>query len=298
MRLSKTLNTAKRLTVPAAGHLPHDLVSAIKTIYEPAGMKVTNAALREAESAEYGACRLGLDSYNIAFRVAKTTPTKIGQFVTLWKRPTPHDEIAPLDISDNVNFVVVSVSDEAHCGQFIFDQTLLVAKGIMSQSGKGGKRAIRVYPPWTKPVAKDAIRTQQWQLQCFLSLEQDGTAQLTQVHELFKRNKNPELQSNILRSSPKEKQASQNQQPNFSSSNSLALDEKKLAVSDKQESYVKKDNMGWGKVSHTKNTFVLFEHDTDETKVATKRRREDKKKMTKVEHSNNNDDPRVKRLRK
>lgn len=49
-------------------------------------MKVTEAR-REVASSEYGACRLGLDDYTIVFRVAKTTPTKIGQFVTIWKRP-------------------------------------------------------------------------------------------------------------------------------------------------------------------------------------------------------------------
>lgn len=49
-------------------------------------MKITKEPTREAEGSEYEACRLGLNGYNIVFRVAKTTPTKIGQFVTVWKR--------------------------------------------------------------------------------------------------------------------------------------------------------------------------------------------------------------------
>ena len=60
-----------------------DLSSAIEQIYKPAGMRLTDEAWREEESAEYGACRFSLNGQVIVFRVAKTTPTKIGQFVTL-----------------------------------------------------------------------------------------------------------------------------------------------------------------------------------------------------------------------
>lgn len=35
----------------------------------------------EAESSEYGAFGFGLDSHTIVFQVAKTTLTKIGQFI-------------------------------------------------------------------------------------------------------------------------------------------------------------------------------------------------------------------------
>ncbi|MGU3575508.1 MepB family protein [Brucellaceae bacterium C25G] len=150
--------------------IPRQLKDAIQYLYEPAGMKVTSSPQIEAESAEYGACRFGLDNCSIVFRVAKTTPTKIGQFVTLWKRHTPDSEIVPLDTADDVEFVVVSVADERHRGQFIFSRKILLEKGIMSRSGKGGKRAFRVYPPWTNPIAKDAIKTQKWQVTCFIDM--------------------------------------------------------------------------------------------------------------------------------
>ena len=170
---------------PALGHIPNDLIAAIQDVYKPAGMQLTDLALREAESVEYGASRFGLDGHTIAFRVAKTTPTKIGQFVTIWKRPRPGSTIAPFDVDDGVAFVVVSVSDATHRGQFVFDHKILASKGIMAINGKGGKRAIRVYPPWVKPVAKEAVRTQQWQLQYFLPLEQSGSADSVQVRRLF-----------------------------------------------------------------------------------------------------------------
>ncbi|PZW94345.1 hypothetical protein DFS28_1085 [Pseudomonas sp. 478] len=164
-----------------------DLIAAIEQIYKPAGMTLTHEARREEESADYGACRFGLDGQVIVFRVAKTTPTKMGQFVTLWKRPTPTSEIAPLDSGDGVAFVVVSVADETHRGQFVFDREILAAKGVMSIDGEGGKRAIRVYPPWSRPVAKQAVRTQQWQLKYFLTLDQSGHADPVQVRRLFKK---------------------------------------------------------------------------------------------------------------
>jgi hypothetical protein len=168
-----------------------DLIATIEQVYKPAGMTLTHEARREEESAEYGACRFGLDGQTIVFRLAKTTPTKIGQFVTLWKRPTPACEIAPLDTGDGVAFVVVSVADATHRGQFVFDREILAAKGVMSIDGVGGKRAIRVYPPWVTPVAKQAIRTQQWQLKYFLALDQSGNADAVEVRRLFGLNTKP-----------------------------------------------------------------------------------------------------------
>ena len=169
-------------------NLPDTLIKTMHEIYEPAGMKITETPYPEVESAEYGACRFSLNGKNIVFRIAKTTPTKIGQFVTIWKRPTPDAEIAPLDINDNVDFVVVSVSDGTLHGQFIFDQKILLAKGVMSKNGKGGKRAIRVYPAWSKPIAKEAIKTQQWQLQYFFETTSDKNADLQRVRKLFNSN--------------------------------------------------------------------------------------------------------------
>jgi hypothetical protein len=162
------------------------LNDAIRNVYAQAGIQITHPVQPEAESVEYGACRFGLDGHSVAYRVAKTTPTKIGQFVTIWKRSTPDSEIAPLDTTDDVQFVVISVAESVHRGQFIFNQKILLAKGIMSSNGKGGKRAIRVYPPWSTPTAKDAIRTQQWQTQHFLPLAADGTAESSElVRKLF-----------------------------------------------------------------------------------------------------------------
>ncbi|MNC78310.1 MepB protein [compost metagenome] len=83
--------------------------------------------------------------------------------------------------------MVVSVADESRHGQFVFDREILAAKGVMSIDGEGGKRAIRVYPPWSRPVAKQAVKTQEWQLKYFLALDQNGNADPVQVRRLFKK---------------------------------------------------------------------------------------------------------------
>ncbi len=174
------------LADPADGVLPQVLLDALDGPYRLADMKVTAAPRREQESEEYGACRLGLHNRSVVFRVAKTTPTKIGQFVTIWKRPGPSTEIAPLDSEDGVDFVVVSVADAVHHGHFVFDKLALLKHGVMSRGGKGGKRAIRVYPPWSVPVVKDAIRTQQWQLRYYVSLTPPYDAAPAQLRNLFR----------------------------------------------------------------------------------------------------------------
>ena len=121
------------------------------------------APVPEAESAEYGACRADLHGKRLVLRVAKTTPTKTGQFVTVWKRPHPGAEIAPLDEADPVDAVVIAVDDGARHGFFIFPRSVLLERGVMSRAGAGGKRALRVYPPWCAPASIQARRTQRWQ---------------------------------------------------------------------------------------------------------------------------------------
>jgi hypothetical protein len=148
-------------------------------------MELTGTVSREVESQEYEACRFELYGRTVAFRVAKTTPKKLGQFVTLWKRIKPGAEIAPLDAIDGVNFVVVSASDSNKRGQFVFNQKLLITKGILSLHGEGGKRAFRVYPPWVELEAKEALRTQQWQHSCFLHTPENGIADVARVRQLF-----------------------------------------------------------------------------------------------------------------
>lgn len=137
------------------------------------------APVPEAESADYGACRAELHGKRLVLRVAKTTPTKTGQFVTVWKRPHPDAEIAPLDEADLVDIVIIAVGDGAQHGFFIFPRSVLLERGVMSRAGSGGKRALRVYPPWCLPESAQALRTQRWQVAWFVAAgDQQGLDRL------------------------------------------------------------------------------------------------------------------------
>jgi hypothetical protein len=173
--------------------LPPELLHTIQHVYAPADLQVTREPEREGgkKGLEYGACRFALNDAEIVFRIAKTTPKKTGQFVTVWK-PAPPDwkmtqhDIVPLDASDGVDFVVVSVADINNRGQFVFNRAVLIQQGIMTHQGKLGKLSFRVYPPWVKPTSSQAIKTQQWQSQYFLPFGDGRMINLCLVNELYR----------------------------------------------------------------------------------------------------------------
>jgi len=138
----------------------------------------------EAESADYGACVFEVNGCSIRFRVAKITPTKIGQFVTLWKR-VGNGPIQPFDISDSVDSFVVSTRKNKHFGQFVFPKSALVKHGIVSKEGVGGKRGIRIYPPWDKAISSQARKTQNWQLEYFLEIPIDRAIDRDRLRVLY-----------------------------------------------------------------------------------------------------------------
>ncbi len=138
---------------------------AAKNIYQSFGLKCSRERV-EAESAEYAAMNFQLDNRSVIFRLAKITPTKTGQFVTIWKR-TADGITAPYDVEDVFDFFIIAVRKDAQAGQFIFPKAILLEQGVISQNNKGGKRGMRVYAPWDKAENKQAQKTQQWQLNYF-----------------------------------------------------------------------------------------------------------------------------------
>lgn len=163
-----------------------DLVDAQKLAYEPSGLTCHDVA-QEAESQEYGACTFKMNNQRIIFRVAKITPTKIGQFVTFWKR-IGSGPIMPYDMADHFDSLIVSVRNGEHFGQFAFPKAVLLAQGVISQNGIGGKRAIRVYPPWDATDSKQAKNTQAWQIQYFFQIHPEEEINTSKVHRLFQQN--------------------------------------------------------------------------------------------------------------
>ena len=149
-----------------------DLQLAEKLLYNECGFQL-QLLVWNPESTNYGACSFELNNYKIQYRVANITPTKIGQFVAIWKRNNK-GITAPFDVTDSLDFLIISVRDSENFGQFIFPKSVLVSHGIISQNEKGGKRGIRVYAPWDKPENKQAIKTQAWQVNYFVEIRENS----------------------------------------------------------------------------------------------------------------------------
>ena len=160
-----------------------DLKFAEKSVYNKCGFQLQNLVWN-SESANYAACSFELNIYKIQFRVANITPTKIGQFVAIWKRNN-EGITAPFDVADSLDFMIISVRDSENFGQFIFPKSVLVVKGIISQNEKGGKRGIRVYAPWDKPENKQAIKTQAWQINYFVEIRENSPVDFELVKRIF-----------------------------------------------------------------------------------------------------------------
>ena len=153
--------------------LPTNLQAVKKLVYDSNGFEMTHLKV-DTESIAYDACTFSLDNLLIIHRTSKITPTKSGQFVTLWKRNNEGITI-PFDSKDSFDFIVITAKNDNQLGQFIFPKSVLINKGIISHNGKSGKRGIRIYPPWTLTSNKQATITQQWQTKYFLPIEKRKT---------------------------------------------------------------------------------------------------------------------------
>ncbi|MGV8859014.1 MepB family protein [Rhodoglobus sp.] len=100
------------------------------------------------------------------YRVAKLTPTKPGLFVAVWRRHTD-GTTQPFRSNDGTQQLVVVSRDSSGFGAFVFSLSVLIARGIVSVDGHGGKRGFRVYPPWADTRNNQAQNTQQWQCEHF-----------------------------------------------------------------------------------------------------------------------------------
>jgi hypothetical protein len=154
------------------------------SIYTRCGFVLTEFEL-EKESSMYCACTFKLGEKKIRFRTAKTTPTKSGQFVTVWKRSSQGPIIA-FDKEDDIDFVIISTHKEGRSGHFIFPKSVLIAQKIISENTKGGKLGFRVYPPWGIAANSQALKTQQWQTLYFFNIIDKQMACPEAIHELLK----------------------------------------------------------------------------------------------------------------
>ncbi|EMK13380.1 MepB protein [Leptospira kirschneri serovar Bim str. 1051] len=143
-----------------------------KNVLKPCDVSVESLFF-ENEGSDYGACNFKLKKWKVTFRVAKITPKKVGQFVTLWKRNV-QGQIQPYDIQDRIDYFIIFIYDKNHTGQFIFTKDVLLRQGILN-GNKEGKLGFRVYPSWDVPYNQQAKKTQKWQLEYFLeNLKKDS----------------------------------------------------------------------------------------------------------------------------
>lgn len=139
---------------------------------------------KEDESSEYHAHTFKVNNKSVHYRHAKITPTKVGQFATFWKR-APSKVIAPYDSSDDIDLLIVTVKAKNHLGQFVFPKSVLIKHGVISVNGKGGKRALRVYPPWDETESKQASKTQSWQLNYFCEIPKNELIDVQKFKSLY-----------------------------------------------------------------------------------------------------------------
>ncbi|WP_229074997.1 MepB family protein [Actinoplanes sp. DH11] len=163
--------------------MPDDLRAAKALVYDPGGF-VCSRPVPEEESADYCAHSFLVNGLSIRFRTGRTTPTKIGQFVTLWAR-SESGPIRPLSTADAVDLVVISTRQAGHFGQFVFPLEALCERGIVASTDSGGKRGFRVYPPWATTVSRQAINTQAWQLAYFLPVDDGMPLDIVRTRELY-----------------------------------------------------------------------------------------------------------------
>jgi hypothetical protein len=160
-----------------------DLKMIKELLYDACGLELTKLNLHK-ESLEYAACSFELNGRKVEYRASKITPTKTGQFVTVWKRDQ-NGITAPFESSDGVDFMVITSRSGNNIGQFIFPAAVLADKGIISLNGKGGKRGIRVYPPWDTVTSKQAGKTQSWQTSYFVPIHKDSQTGLELIRKLI-----------------------------------------------------------------------------------------------------------------
>lgn len=152
-------------------------------LYVPSGLRLDRVVLGE-ESAEYDACSFVLDGKKVEHRLSKITPTKVGQFVTVWKRNSA-GITRPLTTEDDFDVLAVTACAGDRLGQFLLPKAALVEHRIVAGPKSEGKRGTRVYPPWDAPVAAQAIRSQAWQIDYFVRVDMQARDQRSALRALL-----------------------------------------------------------------------------------------------------------------
>lgn len=154
-------------SVASLADLHPDIVLALQGLVSNGA--VLGALYREDQNAEYGGVVAVVDGVPVRARVGKATPTKVGHFVTVWRR----NELAvsvPFRDDESTGGLIVIVRGGGQVGAFSFPVKVLLRRGIVSGEGSSGKRGFRVYAPWVAVPSAQARRTQDWQIEHYQEL--------------------------------------------------------------------------------------------------------------------------------
>ncbi|MCG2610833.1 MepB family protein [Flavobacterium sp. SM15] len=157
-----------------------ELLSVVKELlFDSLGYEINNFILDD-QGKEYSACEFQFSDLKVVFRAAKVTPTKVGQFVTLWKR-NKNGVTQPFDATDPYDFAIIAVRSGERFGLFVFSKQVLIQQGILTTQIRQGKRGFRIYPPWDLAPNKQAQKTQEWQLNYFFEINSDNPVDLERM---------------------------------------------------------------------------------------------------------------------
>jgi len=155
-----------------------------KLLYEPNNLTIKNIR-EETQNSDYGAGLFQLNSKSIRFRVAKITPTKIGQFVSIWEKDEVNKNQAFLYENATDLLVINTFHQNGDLGQFVFPKEVLLKQNILKTANTKGKMAIRVYPSWDTPTSKQAIAAQKWQLPYFINVNDTNSLPILALLKLY-----------------------------------------------------------------------------------------------------------------
>lgn len=122
--------------------------------------------VEDAEGKDYCSCSFEVNQRKYLGRQSKITPTKKGEFVTLWKRV--NGETHPFEEMDAIDYVFIL--NHTKTGYFLFPKVVLLEKGILKSNSKNGKRGFRLYSPNDTDLNTQATKTQNWQKNFYQSL--------------------------------------------------------------------------------------------------------------------------------
>lgn len=162
----------------------YETFSYVNELFYRPNLLTIKSIQEENQNSDYGAGIFQLQSKSVRFRVAKITPTKIGQFVAFWEKDENNKNQA-FSYEDTTDLLVINTFTNNNFGQFIFPKEALLKQGILKTANAKGKMAIRVYPSWDNPTSKQAIATQKWQSPYFVNMSNTNSLPTQELLKLY-----------------------------------------------------------------------------------------------------------------